>query len=67
MSRLRLLLAAFLTFTVALPARPESGELPRGFEQSKNPHIQKWAYALLASRWPSSTIYVCWENSFGSK
>lgn len=36
--------------------------LPKGFSGSANPHVEKWAYILLASKWPTTTVYVCWEN-----
>jgi Astacin (Peptidase family M12A) len=45
------------------PLTSSSQDRPRGFAQSKNPHIEKWAYILMASKWPAPpVVYVCWEN-----
>lgn len=31
-----------------------------------NPHISKFAIEIRGSRWPTSTIWVCWEKDSGS-
>jgi hypothetical protein len=34
----------------------------RSLTTSSNPHLREYAYVLLDSVWPSSKIFVCWEN-----
>ncbi len=61
MHRIRLTaLALLIAFVVT--AGLEAQDRPRGFGDSPNPHVEKWAYVLMTSVWPDPVVYVCWEN-----
>lgn len=62
MSRLRLNALLVLLMGLWSPYITGAQDTPRGFSGSSNPHIEKWAYILTAAKWPTTVIYICWEN-----
>ena len=62
MPRFRSVGLVVFSICLCFPNASRAQEIPRGFQGSTNPHIEKWAYLLSASKWPDPVIYVCWEN-----